>query len=216
MKRKNLRHQWKSNGDADYNSFAVKWFTMIELLVVIAIIAILAAILLPALDKAKKMVQVTACTNNLKQLAQCSFFYADDYGGYFPTAGGGTSDWSFKLIPYFSPTRTYKSGVKATGALTLCWCPATTLPPKWDYFPVSYGQNHMLAAYPIRSNFNNRLSRTSSIILHMDSDDTGAVSGTMPSTLSAHRHNGRWNSSFLDGHVEIIDIGKVSNALSYY
>ena len=59
-------------------------FTLIELLVVVAIIAILAAMLLPALAAAREKARRSACTNNLDQAGKGFAIYTADYGGYFP------------------------------------------------------------------------------------------------------------------------------------
>ena len=71
-------------------------FTLIELLVVIAIIAILASLILPAIQKAKDSAKLSVCSNNQRQLAIGVNAYAVDHDGRFPPAIGDTGGSSFR------------------------------------------------------------------------------------------------------------------------
>ena len=75
-------------------------FTLIELLVVIAIIAILAALLLPALAKAKAKARATACLNNQKQLGIGAVMYCNDNEDTLPQTSHEHASWVGRLQPY--------------------------------------------------------------------------------------------------------------------
>jgi prepilin-type N-terminal cleavage/methylation domain-containing protein len=104
-----------------------KGFTLIELLVVIAIIAILAALLLPALSNAKERSKRTACINNLRQLMLSCHLYANDNRMYLPRGGKdfvpeGDDPEADTHTPILSHT-TYTNLLQYCGTIRVLDCP---------------------------------------------------------------------------------------------
>src|ERR1035437_5232843 len=94
-----LRQPWRPGGGCRPR----RAFTLIELLVVIAIIAILAALLLPALSSAKLRAKRLQCTSNLKQWGMCFHMYANDNDDSMPAGWDDPNGmWMVALKSYYS------------------------------------------------------------------------------------------------------------------
>ena len=159
-------------------------FTLIELLVVIAIIAILAALLLPSLSKAKAKAYQAQCIGNLRQLALTSQLYADDNAGRFAPNGDGSTANGIKLwtlgaehfLPQYFTNRAYlldpqyalfADYLKSAGVYK---CPSDRAEPAW------LGVPHVkLRSYSLNCFFNwqtpeNSVFSTSRVTFRKQSD----------------------------------------------
>ena len=125
-------------------------FTLIELLVVIAIIAILAAMLLPALSAAKQRAWTTSCTSNLRQIGLGMRMFADDNSDLYPESGGDIY-WG-AVDPGTQKPGWMEQIVSSIGNTNVYNCPGNAQLPVDKQGPFNYF-NGVRAAYVVAGSF---------------------------------------------------------------
>ena len=203
-----------------HNLLRFRHFTLIELLVVIAIIAILASMLLPALSKAKDVSKAIVCKNNLKQIHQISYNYADDFNGYFCppqyNPGTGLTSWSNVLRQFeYVKVQAKKPGIYL--------CPsATQLSGDWDCY---FGMNWGIYANPTGLRVNRisysawNLLRPSTYVQYSDTFLLNSTNYNYNPNGAGYTnlgnfyfwHNKRANTAYFDGHVGDVSIPEGRN-----
>jgi prepilin-type N-terminal cleavage/methylation domain-containing protein/prepilin-type processing-associated H-X9-DG protein len=197
-------------------------FTLIELLVVVAIIAVLIAILLPGLAKAREQAKEITCSTNLRQIGQSFLYYVGDYHGFLPPLNlegcTGNAKWWTNLVSFYLPVRSWRNyewGNIEYNPKEIWTCPAVT--PEMMHWCAGYGVAEQSVIRYRTGWAIEKISRPSYLLLVADCYaplSEGGVNKTYPAMWSppwipepaggqqaARRHRDGSNVCFVDGHV---------------
>ncbi len=205
-------------------------FTLIELLVVIAIIAILAAMLLPALNRARENANFTSCKNNVKQITMGVLSYTSSYDDFLPLcnqasdvpSGAGRKElyWISEIYPFLGAT--YDFNVPEDfKLLKLFNCPSADSSEVWSAnnitwssygYPGYFGE---MRYYPADNWYRpHKLTRVvhptqQGLIADVDSSQRGRRHEDYNDMIENYtnipiaRHQGKTSVSYLDGHAGV-------------
>ena len=190
---------------------------MIELLVVIAIIAILAALLLPALDRARQKARATACLNGIRQIGMGSRMYADDHDDLLPRSAHQGASWLQTLQPYLSGTNLWRCPMDSNRTRNYSYALNDFLlpPPVWltdvDYSKTTqvpsptdtFWLGECADSYVFNDHF------------HFSEANDGDYSpASFAGQVAVRRHQASAGYLFVDGHAQLLTWSLVQKQLT--